>query len=224
MSPKLFSGDVTWGCGYLRQICSVLVRVKRRVLPGMSTFRISNMKIDRTTPLRIVKNCCPQLDKAQRNGHINEFLLRMQFSGYDKEFRFDVFNSANKAYQVAQQRDESGEKPMHRRKEWERSRRKKEKLEKRKSWYKNNGTESVIFVPFTPGGKLKRAFEEEIKKSKFKIKVVEQTGTKLKDILHRKDPFKQDRCDRADCFVCTTGGKGNCSRENTSFQISCTEE
>ena len=52
MSPKPFSGDVTWGCGYLRQICSVLVRVKRRVLPGMSTFRISNMKIDRTTPLR----------------------------------------------------------------------------------------------------------------------------------------------------------------------------
>ena len=71
---------------------------------------------------------------------------------------------------------------------------------------------------------MKRAFEEEIKKSKFKIKVVEQTRTKLKDILHKKDPFKQDRCDRADCFVCTTGGKGNCSRENTSYQISCTEE
>ena len=24
MSRKLFSGDVTWGCGYLSQICSVL--------------------------------------------------------------------------------------------------------------------------------------------------------------------------------------------------------
>ena len=45
-------GEPTWGCGYLRQICSVLVRVKRRVLPGMSTFRISNMKNDRSTPLR----------------------------------------------------------------------------------------------------------------------------------------------------------------------------
>ena len=52
MPPKPFLGDVTGGCGYLRQICSVLVRVKRRVLPGMSTFRIWNMKIDRTTPLR----------------------------------------------------------------------------------------------------------------------------------------------------------------------------
>ena len=52
MPPKPFFGDVTWGCGYLRQICSVLVRVKRRVLPGMSTFRISNMKNDHSTPLK----------------------------------------------------------------------------------------------------------------------------------------------------------------------------
>ena len=174
--------------------------------------------------LRIMKNCCPQIGEEQRNGHINNFLMRLQFSGYDKEFRFDVFNSASKAYQIAQEKDHAGEKPMHRPKEWERSRRKKEKLEKRKSWYKNNGTESVIFVPFTPGGKLKKAYEEEIRKSEFKIKVIEQTGTKLKDILHKKDPFKQDRCDRENCFVCTTGGKGNCSRENASYRISCAEE
>ena len=53
MPPKPFSVDVTGGgCRYLRQICSVLVRVKRRVLSGMSIFRISSMKNDRTTPLK----------------------------------------------------------------------------------------------------------------------------------------------------------------------------
>ena len=51
LPPKPFSGDVTGGCRYLGQICSVWVRVKRRVLSGMSTFRISSMKNDRTTPL-----------------------------------------------------------------------------------------------------------------------------------------------------------------------------
>ena len=54
MPPKPFFGDVTWGCGYLSQICSVLVRVKRRVLSGMSTFRISSMKNDRSTPLNFL--------------------------------------------------------------------------------------------------------------------------------------------------------------------------
>ena len=71
---------------------------------------------------------------------------------------------------------------------------------------------------------MKKAYEHEIRQSKFKIKVVEKGGTKLKDILHKKDPFKKTGCGRKDCFICTTGGSGNCSRENISYQIKCTEE
>ena len=107
-----------------------------------------------------MKNCCPQLSEQRRKGHINNFMMRMQFSGYEKEFRFDVFNSASKAHRIALQENESGEKPLHRPKEWERSRRKKEKIDKGKTWYKNNGTESVMFVPYTPGEKLKKAYED----------------------------------------------------------------
>ena len=47
----------------------------------------------------------------------------------------------------------------------------------------------MIFVPYTPGEKLKKAYEEEIRKSELKIKVVEQTGTKIKDILHKNCDF-----------------------------------
>ena len=97
-------------------------------------------------------------------------------------------------------------------------------MEQKKSWYKTNGNQSVIFVPCTPNETLKKAYEHEIRQSKFKIKVVERGGTKLKDILHKKDPFKKTNCGRKDCFICTTGGSGNCSRENISYQIKCTEE
>ena len=97
-------------------------------------------------------------------------------------------------------------------------------MEKKKSWYKSNGEESVIFVPYTPGGKLKKSYETEIRKSNFKIKVVEQSGTRITDVLHKKDPFKQDRCNKPDCFLCTTNGKGNCARENVNYRISCTED
>ena len=151
-------------------------------------------------------------------------MRRMQYSGYTKTFRFDVFNSATKAYEAAQQKEENGERPLHRPKEWERVRRKKEQTEKKKSWYKRNGEESVIFVPCTPKGELKKAYEEEIRNSSLKIKVIEQTGTKVKDIIHKKDPFKTGKCNRQDCFVCTTGGKGNCSKDNVNYLISCTEE
>ena len=141
--------------------------------------------------LRIMRNCHPQLEEQRKTYHVNEFMKRMQYSGYEKTFRFDVFNAATKAYKSAQQKDENGERPLHRPKEWERTRRKKELTEKKKSWYKGNGDESVIFVPCTPRGELKKAYEEEIRKSRFKIKVVEQTGTKVKDIIHKKDPFNQ---------------------------------
>ena len=65
---------------------------------------------------------------------------------------------------------------------------------------------------------------KEIRESKFKIKVVEKSGTKVKDIVHKKDPFKLGKCNRLDCLVCSTGGKGNCSKENVTYLISCTEE
>ena len=68
-----------------------------------------------------------------------------------------------------------------------------------------------------------KSYQDHIRNSGFKIKVVEQSGTKLKDLLHRKDPFKEQSCQRQDCFVCTSGGKGNCRKENINYKISCTE-
>ena len=68
--------------------------------------------------------------------------------------------------------------------------------------------------------------EKEIRETEFKIKVVEKAGMKIKDILHRKDPFKKDDCGREDCFVCSSNGKGKkfCNKENISYKIKCTEE
>ena len=112
---------------------------------------------------------------------------------------------------------------MYRPKQWRRTERKREKLEKKKSWYKTNGNESVIFIPYTQGGRLKKLYEDEIRKSPFKVKVTEKTGRKLKDIIHKKDPFKKTTCERNNCFVCTTGGKGNCTKENITYSITCKE-
>ena len=62
-------------------------------------------------------------------------------------------------------------------------------------------------------------------KSGFKIKIVERSGVKIKDMLHKKDPFRKRQCERFDCFVCRSNGKGKeiCNKENIKYTISCTE-
>ena len=103
--------------------------------------------------------------------------------------------------------------------------REREKQEKKKNWYKQGGAESVIFVPCTPKEELKKEYEQEILRSGFRIKVVERSGTKIKDVLHKKDPFKKKECEREDCFVCRSGGKGKsmCNKENIKYTITCSE-
>ena len=105
-------------------------------------------------------------------------------------------------------------------KNWAEERR---RIEKKNNRYKTNGTESIIFVPCTPDETLKKEFEEQIKASPFNIKVIEKSGRKLKNVLHKKDPFKTSKCRRPEFFICTTDGKGDCSKENVTYKITCKE-
>ena len=54
-----------------------------------------------------------------------------------------------------------------------------------------------------------------------KIKIVERTGTNLKKVLQRSNPFKNRLCARQDCFVCTTGGQGPCGALGVTYEIVC---
>ena len=135
---------------------------------------------------------------------VEAFLLRMQYSGYDKKFRYEVVASALNAYRIRKEADESGQRPMYRPKGWNKEER--TKIRKKKNWYAKEGNESVIFVPATPRSKLQREYQQEIGNLGFNIKVVEKAGKTLKRMLQRSDPFKPENCGKNDSFVCTTGG------------------
>ena len=96
-----------------------------------------------------------------------------------------------------------------------------EKLWKKRTWYKDGGFDSVLFVPSTPGGELKLAYQKVITKSGHRIKVVEKTGTTLKRQLQVSNPFRPQQCGRDDCFVCSYGGSGNCHSEGITYEIGC---
>ena len=96
-----------------------------------------------------------------------------------------------------------------------------EKIRKKRTWYKDGGFDSVLFVPSTPGGELKHAYQKVITKSGHRIKVVEKTGTTLKRQLQVSNPFRPQQCGRDDCFVCSSGGGGNCHSEGITYEIGC---
>ena len=41
--------------------------------------------------------------------------------------------------------------------------------------------------------------------------------------LQKSYPFEKEKC-RNDCFVCLSGGKGNCLKENVNYEIECVRE
>ena len=145
----------------------------------------------------------------------------MQYSGYRKRFHYEIVQSALHAYKKIQELDQTGVKPMYRPKEWRQNERRKEKEEKRRSWYRKGNYSSVIFVPATPESSLKRSLDEDVKKSGLRIRIVEKSGMSVKRVLQRSDPFKKRTCERECCFVCRTGGRGPRDSFGVTSEIKC---
>ena len=99
--------------------------------------------------------------------------------------------------------EEKGARPMHRPEEWKKNEREDERIQKKDNWYKKGGDESFIFLPATPGSELQRKYRQEIKRQGFAIKVVEKSGTIIKELLQRSDPCKPPGCDK--CSYMVTG-------------------
>ena len=71
-------------------------------------------------------------------------------------------------------------------------------------------TKSVLFVESTPGGVLAKQLRELLERLQHhlgaKIKVVERTGTPLKDIFPLNSLWEGAGCGRGDCYPCNQGG------------------
>ena len=51
--------------------------------------------------------------------------------------------------------------------------------------------------------------------------MVEKNGISITSLLQRSNPMKERNCRREDCFVCTSKGKSDCSRNNIVYEIKC---
>lgn len=128
------------------------------------------------------------------------------------------------AFETIKEKERQGIRPLNRQKNWRRREREEEKRRKKRTWYKEGGFDSVLFIPSTPDGRLKKMYQREITSSGFRIKVVEKTGRTLKSQLQQSNPFKPQRCGRVRCFVCSSGGTGNCNTESITYELLCEGE
>jgi hypothetical protein len=87
--------------------------------------------------LRVRLNCSKLILWENVVQMVQEMVLRMQYSGYSKKFRYEVVNSALKAYRIRQDEEEEGVRPMHRPKSWNKNEREEAKVWKKENWYKN---------------------------------------------------------------------------------------
>ena len=51
--------------------------------------------------------------------------------------------------------------------------------------------------------------------------MVEKNGISITSLLQRSNPMRERNCRREDCFVCTSRGKGDFSRNNIVYEIKC---
>ena len=145
-------------------------------------------------------------------------MRRMQASGYDKKFRYEILKSAINAYEKMKN---DPTRPMYRNKEMNTPKRRSEVRKKKKTWFRKGGQETVLFVQATPNSALTKKVKDVIAYTDMKIQVIEKSGTKVKRILQKNDPFKKKKCDDEKCFVCSTTEKGNCRKPGITYKIRC---
>ena len=98
-------------------------------------------------------------------------------------------------------------------------------MKKKTNWYKTGGYSTVkSFCPFTPGNcELAKKWREmearEAETRGWRYEVVECGGRQVKSIVC-KNPWSGP-CTDQDCFICSTGGTGNCRQPGCTYKVQC---
>ena len=174
-------------------------------------------KMKRTTltqeVIRIMRNCHPDLPWKEKVARLNTFTERMRDSGYPERYRAEVIQSGLKGYEKMLEVEKTGGRPVNRLKKTNREER-RQKLQKKDTWYKEGGFSTVLFVPCTPGGILCKHLKEIETRGRedrqWRVKIIEMGGQTLQSQLSKSNPW-QGKCSMETCFPCKRdkGSVGN---------------
>ena len=180
----------------------------------------TKMQILSNDLFRVMRNISLNLTTSERVTHIQDFMDRIQNSGYSKYDRYEVYSRAKRRFDKLVKEDLERNVPMFRPKKWKQDERAKAKVNKKYSWFKNKDTEAILFVESTPNTALQRQVKKIIKEAELKVKVIERSGTKLKESLSKSNPFSKETCFDISCEQCKIK-KGICKKREVVYCIEC---
>ena len=123
-----------------------------------------------------------------------------------------------------------GEEKVRSWKEWRRGRRRttNQELNFSKKVVKDDPLEGIMFVPHTERSTLAKRIREKLemlsKISSLSVRVVERSGEKVEDILHKSNPWDGEPCGREGCIFCESEDKkmwGRCKQRNVVYENEC---
>ena len=68
--------------------------------------------------LRRLRNTKIELGEETRIKHLNEFMIKLKDSGYNRKFRIEILDSALHAFNKMVEEDKKGTKPLYRKRSW----------------------------------------------------------------------------------------------------------
>ena len=184
-----------------------------------------NIKINILTAdlVRIMRNISELCKPIERETKIQQYINRLQYSGYNKRERVIIYKKANKVYTQIKKNDKENVCPLYRGKFWKQKERMVEKSTKKRNWYKKGGHKAVFFVDATKNQKLVKECQQAIDHCNLRIKVVEKSGEPIKNKLVRSNPFSETKCKDESCLLCLSGQEINCKLREITYQVCCAD-
>ena len=201
---------------YSKPMANAFVTHKNSAMASRSKENI--LTADLTRVMRNISTACTEQERRKK---VQDYMARMQYSGYGMEERVKVYRAAKNRYDQMVRKDREGTEPLYRSKEWNRGERIKEKEQKKRTWFMKDGSEAVFFVDATPNSTLAENCRQEFRKAGLKVKVIERSGRSVKKSLVKSNPFKSKGCLRAGCEVCALGDSVDCRAREVHYKISC---
>ena len=168
--------------------------------------------------LRIMRNTSLRVQQEEKDKHIQRFINKMQLSGYHQEDRIRVYK---KAKRIFVEKVNGKDVYPHIDKVSRMTENTREKVEKKRSWFKQGGYKSIFYVDATPDGSLANDCQKILHRCHLPVKVMEKTGDSIKRLLTKSNPFKTGNCDDDVCPICLRECGINCRASGVVYENYC---
>ena len=175
--------------------------------------------------LRRLRNCSRGLESEVRRRVMTAWAMKLKRSGYPATTRHQVIREAVAKFEKMCEVEDSGGRPIHRAREWNRAARRLESERKSTNWHKSS--EDRISAPLiidpTAGDltdKLRLACKKFGDSQKLDVSVRLRAGRSVKSDV-KSEPLRKQECDREKCMCCSTGNPGGCEMNSVGYNIEC---